>query len=101
MKKLILILMVGIILTQTYEDIVMLKNGSEIHGIIIEQKPNEYIKIQSGKNIFVYQMDEIELIKKLLNYHTLRLPCDSAYTAFSPMTVGVQGILNRRRVCEG
>jgi len=58
--------MLGICFTQTYEDVVILKNGSEIHGIIIEQKPNEYIKIQSGENIFVYQMDEIELIKKEL-----------------------------------
>ena len=57
-------LLFNFIVSQTYEDVVILKNGSEIHGIIIEQKPNEYIKIQSGRNIFVYQMDEIELIKK-------------------------------------
>ena len=37
-----------------------LKNGSEIRGIIIEQSPNEYIKIKSGSNIFVYQIDEIQ-----------------------------------------
>jgi len=66
MKKLILILMVGACFTQTYEDVVILKNGSEIHGIIIEEKPNVYIKIQSGDNLFVYQMDEIELIRKEL-----------------------------------
>ena len=64
MKKLILILILGICFTQTYEDVVILKNGSEIHGIIIEQKPNEYIKIQSGQNVFVFQMDEIEVMKK-------------------------------------
>jgi len=52
MKKLILILMVGIVLTQTYEDVVILKNGSEIHGII-EQKPNEDIKIQSDSLNFI------------------------------------------------
>ena len=45
-------------------DVVYLKNGSVIRGMIIEQKPNEYIKIQSGKNIFVYQMDEIDKITK-------------------------------------
>ena len=51
-----------------YEDVVILKDGSEIHGLIIEEKPNEYIKIQSGKNIFVFEFDEIELMKKeLLN----------------------------------
>ena len=74
MKKLIFMLMLGICFTQTYEDVVILKNGSEIHGIIIEQKPNEYIKIQSGKNIFVFQMDEIELMKKelLATPHAIR-----------------------------
>ena len=47
-----------------YEEIVYLKDGSEIHGVIIEQVPNQYIKIKSGKNIFVYQIDEIEKITK-------------------------------------
>jgi hypothetical protein len=38
-----------------YEDVVYLKNGSIIHGIIIEQIPNESLKIKSGQNIFVYK----------------------------------------------
>ena len=48
MKKLLLIalLIVGCVFAQQYEDVVILKNGSEIHGVIIEEKPNEYIKIQ-------------------------------------------------------
>ncbi len=52
---------------QTYkdfEDVVYLKNGSIIHGVIIEQVPNEKVKIQSGKNVFVYTFDEIEKIVK-------------------------------------
>ena len=49
-----------------YEDVIHLKNGSTIYGLIIEQKPNEYIKIKSGKNIFVYQIDEIDIITKEL-----------------------------------
>ena len=53
MKKLIFILMIGIASTQTYKDLVILKDGSEIHGIIIEEKPWEYIKIRSGDNTFV------------------------------------------------
>jgi len=57
--------------SQDYEDVVILKNGSEIHGIIIEQKPNDYIKIQSGKNTFVYRFDEIELMKKELITSTI------------------------------
>jgi len=65
-RLIILLLIVGCVFAQQYEDVVILKNGSEIHGIIIEEKPNEYIKIKSGKNIFVYEFDEIELLKKEL-----------------------------------
>jgi len=50
--------------TQDYQDVVYLKNGSIIKGIIIETKPNEYIKIKSGENIFVYNYDQIDIIKK-------------------------------------
>lgn len=49
----------------TYEDVVYLKNGSIIHGIIIEQIPNESLKIQTKDgNVFVYKMAEIEKITK-------------------------------------
>ncbi len=48
-----------------YQDVVYLKNGSVIHGIIIEQVPNTSIKIETfDKNIFVFKMDEIEKITK-------------------------------------
>mgnify|MGYP001271982747 CR=1 FL=1 len=50
--------------SQKYEDVVYLKNGSEIHGTIIERAPNRYIKIKSGKNVFVYQISEIEKMTK-------------------------------------
>ena len=55
-----------------YEDVVILKNGSEIHGIIIEEKSNEYIKIKSGKNILVYRYDEIDIFRKELINKTKR-----------------------------
>ena len=46
-------------------DIIYLKNGSVIHGIIIEQVPGQSIKVQSGENnIFVYKMEEIDKITK-------------------------------------
>lgn len=46
-------------------DVVYLKNGGMIKGIIIEQIPNESIKIQTKDgNIFVYRNDEIEKIAK-------------------------------------
>jgi len=48
-----------------YEDVVYLKNGSVIRGIIIEQIPNESIKIKTAdRNIFVFTLDEIEKIAK-------------------------------------
>lgn len=46
-------------------DVVYLKNGSILRGIIIEQVPNELIKLQTADgNIFVYQTSEIEKITK-------------------------------------
>ena len=49
------------------QDIVHLKNGSIIRGVIIEQVPNQSIKIQTAdRNVFVYQMDEIEKLTKEL-----------------------------------
>jgi hypothetical protein len=50
---------------QRYEDVVHLKNGSVIRGIIVEQVPNESLKIETRDgNIFVYQMDEVEKMTK-------------------------------------
>jgi len=44
-----------------YEDVVYLKNGSIIRGIIIEQVPNKSIKIQTAdRNVFVFKIDEVE-----------------------------------------
>ena len=50
--------------SQQYEDVVYLKDGSVIRGLIVEQIPNKSIKIKSGKNLFVYQIDEIEKLTK-------------------------------------
>lgn len=48
-----------------YQDVVYLKNGSIIRGIIIEQVPNKSLKIETAdKNLFVYQIDEIEKFTK-------------------------------------
>jgi hypothetical protein len=47
------------------EDVVYLKNGSIIRGIIIEQVPNQSIKIRTkDRNVFVFKYDEIEKITK-------------------------------------
>ena len=56
-RLIILLLIVGCVFAEKYEAVVILKNGLEIHGIIIEEKISEYIKIQSGNNVFVFKMD--------------------------------------------
>ena len=48
-----------------YEDVVYLKNGGIMRGVIIEQIPNKSIKIETiGRNVFFYEMDAIEKITK-------------------------------------
>ena len=48
-----------------YEDVVYLKNGSIIHGIIIETVAGESIKIKTNDgNTFVFKMEEIEKTTK-------------------------------------
>lgn len=50
---------------QNYEETVYLKNGSIIRGIIVEQVPNESLKIQTRDgNLFVYSLNEVEKITK-------------------------------------
>jgi hypothetical protein len=50
---------------QNLEEVVYLKNGSIIRGVIIEQIPNKSIKIETADgNIFVFKMEEIEKFTK-------------------------------------
>jgi hypothetical protein len=50
---------------QQMDDVVYLKNGSIIRGMILEQVPNQSLKIQTKDgNLFVYQMSEVEKITK-------------------------------------
>jgi len=73
MKKLLLLLVLPFLFTVNafsqkytdYQDVVYLKNGTVIRGIIIEQIPFESIKIETkGGSVFVYTLDEIEKITK-------------------------------------
>ena len=52
---LIFLFFTSIIYAQSnYQDVVYLKNGSIIRGVIIEQVPNKFIKIETAdKNIFL------------------------------------------------
>ena len=47
------------------EDVVYLKNGNIIRGIIIEQIPNQSLKIQTvDRNVFVFKIEEVEKMTK-------------------------------------
>ena len=53
--------------TNSYTEVVYLKNGSIIKGIIIEQIPNEKLKIETKDgNVFVQEFKDIEKITKEL-----------------------------------
>lgn len=52
-------------LAQQMEDVIHLKNGGLIRGTIIEQIPNESLKIKTRDgNVFIYTMDEIAKMSK-------------------------------------
>ena len=49
----------------SFQDVIFLKNGNILKGIIIEQKPNESLKIETnGGSIFYLKIDEISKIEK-------------------------------------
>jgi hypothetical protein len=70
MKKYLALVLLSFIATfgfgqGNYQDVVYLKNGSVVRGIIIEQVPNKSIKIETAdRSVFVYQMDEVEKLVK-------------------------------------
>lgn len=48
-----------------FQDVVYLKNGSIIRGMIIAQVPNKSLKIETGDgSVFVYELTEVEKITK-------------------------------------
>ena len=81
----IITLFVSILISIEYLDIVELNDGTIIKGTIVETKPNEYIKIKSldfdgSENIFIYQMNQINLIKKEeIKGYTYQDPNSSRY----------------------
>jgi len=71
MKKYLMLLSFSLFITvisfgqNNYQDIVYLKNGDTIRGVIIEHVPNKSIKIKTeDKGVLVYQMDEVEKLTK-------------------------------------
>ena len=65
MKRFMLLLMFVCIsalngVAQNYQDVVYLKNGSIVKGVVVEQVPNQSIKIQtSDGSIFAFDMSEV------------------------------------------
>lgn len=56
---------IGSVAAQSFREVVHLKNGSVIRGTIIEQVPNESLKIQtSDGSVFAYAMADVEKISK-------------------------------------
>lgn len=50
---------------QNYQDVVYLKNGSIVRGVIVEQQPNVLLKVKTGDgSLFVFQMAEVEKMTK-------------------------------------
>ncbi len=70
MKKSYVILLFALFATFIYaksntEDVIYLKNGGIIRGRIIEQVPDKSIKIETAdRNVFVFQMNEIDKFEK-------------------------------------
>lgn len=70
MKKQLLLLVFTLLATISFgqgkfQDVIYLKDGSEIRGMIIEEVPNELVKIKTAfGSVYVYQLDVIEKITK-------------------------------------
>lgn len=69
MKKLLLLMIAAIFsisaFSQAYTEVLYLKNGSILKGLIIENVPEKSVKLQTKDgSIFVYQYNEIEKITK-------------------------------------
>ena len=70
MKKILLVLagvvlMAGSAFAQQKQDVIYLKNGSSVRGTIVEQVPNESIKIQTDDgSVFFYAITDVEKMTK-------------------------------------
>ncbi|MDO4758056.1 MAG: hypothetical protein Q4A18_02185 [Rikenellaceae bacterium] len=60
-----LVMVAGFAMAQSYQEVVYLKNGSVIRGVVIEQVPGVSLKVQtSDGSIFAYPMSDVEKITK-------------------------------------
>ncbi len=102
MKKLILLFAIllpfGLFAQQQLEDVVYLKDGSIYRGVIIEQVPNESLKIQvMGGSVMAVTMDNVAKMTKEAPYGvdvakaapvTKEKPAERVKLPFEPRTKG-------------
>ena len=79
---------------QNHEDVIYLKNGSVIKGIVIEQQPNESLKIRTRDgNVLVYQMSEVDKMTRL--GRGIGNAGDADYNNYEEMAYGNSGYRRR------
>ena len=108
MKKIIFLVVAGLISllstanAQALQEVVYLKNGSVIRGTIVEQTPNESLKITTKDgNIIICQMGAVERItKEAAPKKTVKQDVNVRYRGFVDLgyTVGVGAVSNSDRV---
>lgn len=72
MKKILLTILLTIcnivLYAQKTQDVLYLKNGSVIHGIVLETIPDEHIKLRTNSgDILVFKIEEIQKVEKQEN----------------------------------
>ena len=76
-----------------YQDVVNLRNGSVLRGVIIEQVPNKSITIETADgSLFFVQMDEIESLMKV-PYRGIGRSSSSYNTMGTGLRRGFKGIV--------
>lgn len=79
---------------QEMRDVVYLKDGSVVKGIIVEQIPNKSIKLQTGDgSLFVYQIDAVEKMTKELREASPRIGYNQ-WVASQGLTAGYKGYVD-------
>ena len=73
---------VGSVSAQSLQDVVYLKNGSIIRGVVIEQVPDGNVKVQTADgSVLVYPMTEVQKIQK--EQSRVQSPSHGNYTSHS------------------
>lgn len=90
----VMVFVVSVIQAQNLQEVVYLKNGSIVRGVIIEQIPNKSLKIQTADgSIFAYQMDEVEKITKEVSQNTYNTRKTTVYKN-DGLTAGYRGFID-------